>query len=63
VRDVFRVAQFRLGLMLTEDDPAFANWDQDETAVSKNYARLVTVRRSALNISAETLRVRTFEGA
>jgi hypothetical protein len=37
VRDVFRVAQFRLGLMLTQDDPAFGNWDQDETAVRDNY--------------------------
>jgi hypothetical protein len=37
VRDVFRLAQFRLGLMLSEDDPAFPNWDQDETAVSNNY--------------------------
>jgi hypothetical protein len=37
VRDVFRLAQFRLGLMLTEDDPAFPNWDQNETAVSDNY--------------------------
>jgi hypothetical protein len=38
VRDVFRLAQFRLGLMLIEDDPAFANWDQNGTAVSNNYS-------------------------
>src|SRR5436305_11321551 len=37
VRDIFRVAQFRLGLMLTEDDPSFPNWNQDETEVSNNY--------------------------
>ncbi len=24
--------------MLTEDDPQFANWDQDETAIADNYA-------------------------
>ena len=27
----------RLGLMLDEDDPQFANWDQDETAVAERY--------------------------
>jgi hypothetical protein len=37
VRDVFRVFHVRLGLMLTEDDPLFPNWDQDETAVSDRY--------------------------
>jgi hypothetical protein len=25
-------------LMLTEDDPLFDNWDQDETAVSEHYS-------------------------
>lgn len=37
VRDVFRIYTVRLGLMLTEDDPAYPNWDQDETAVSSRY--------------------------
>jgi hypothetical protein len=37
VRDVFRLFHVRLGLMLTEDDPLFPNWDQDETAVSDRY--------------------------
>ena len=37
VRDVFRIYDYRLGLMLTEDDPLFPNWDQDETAVSDRY--------------------------
>jgi hypothetical protein len=37
VRDVFRMYDFRLELMLTEDDPLFPNWDQDETAVSDRY--------------------------
>ena len=27
----------RLALMLDEDDPLFANWDQDETAVAERY--------------------------
>jgi len=34
VRDVFRLYDYRLGLMLAEGDPQFPNWDQDETAVS-----------------------------
>jgi len=38
VRDVFRLYDYRLGLMLTEDDPLFANWDQDVTAVEDAYA-------------------------
>lgn len=37
VRDVFRLFDVRLGLMLTEDDPLFANWDQAETAVAERY--------------------------
>jgi len=38
IRDVFRVFDRRLGLMLTEDDPLFDNWDQDATAVADHYA-------------------------
>ena len=37
VRDVFRLFDTRLHLMLDEDDPRFANWDQDETAVADRY--------------------------
>ena len=36
-RDVFRLYDYRLGLMLGEDDPAFPNWDQDVTAVEEKY--------------------------
>ena len=38
VRDVCRVFTGRLHRMLTEDDPAFENWDQDATAVADEYA-------------------------
>ena len=38
VRDVHRVFADRLRLMLTEDGPRFANWDQDETALAERYA-------------------------
>ena len=38
VRDVHRLFAERLGLMLDQDDPRFANWDQDATAVEQRYS-------------------------
>jgi hypothetical protein len=38
VRDVHVLYLHRLDRMLTEDDPAYANWDQDATAVERDYA-------------------------
>ncbi|NQX36729.1 DinB family protein [Herbiconiux sp. VKM Ac-2851] len=38
VRDVFRVFDGRLALMLEQDEPDFANWDQDATAIEERYA-------------------------
>src|ERR1700739_173973 len=37
VRDVLKLYDYRLSLMLTEDDPLYPNWDQDETAVADRY--------------------------
>ncbi len=37
VRDVFELFDHRLELMLAEDAPQFANWDQDQTAVDSRY--------------------------
>ncbi len=37
IRDVFRLYDERLALMLTEDDPDFPNWDQDVTAIEDRY--------------------------
>lgn len=37
VRDVYRVFDDRLTLMLTTDDAVFENWDQDAAAVAGNY--------------------------
>jgi len=37
VRDCNRVYAERLRLMLTEDDPRFPNWDQDEAAIAERY--------------------------
>lgn len=38
VRDVYRVFDERLALMLAETDPPFANWDQDAAAAAGRYA-------------------------
>lgn len=37
IRDVHRIFNERVRLMLTEDDPRFPNWDQDETAIADDY--------------------------
>jgi hypothetical protein len=37
VRDVYRLYEFRLRLMLDQDDPEFPNWDQDQSAVDDRY--------------------------
>jgi hypothetical protein len=37
VRDVFRLFDQRLHLMLDDDDPTFPNWDQDATAIADRY--------------------------
>lgn len=38
VRDVYRLFDARLALMLVKDDPTFENWNQDETALEADYA-------------------------
>ncbi|MFN0028098.1 MAG: DinB family protein [Acidimicrobiales bacterium] len=37
VRDVYRLADERLGLLIHEENPLFANWDQDRTAIEDGY--------------------------
>ncbi|GAB2685134.1 DinB family protein [Thalassiella azotivora] len=46
VRDVYRVFDDRLALVLAEDDPEFANWDQDATAAASDYDRQEPARVS-----------------
>jgi hypothetical protein len=62
VRDVFRLFDDRLRLMLDQDDARFANWDQDETAIADRYAEQdpETVLRD-LQTAAEVLAAR-FDG-
>jgi hypothetical protein len=50
VRDVHRIFATRLQLMLTEDDPAFENWDQDRTAEEDRYGE-----QDPAQVSAELL--------
>ena len=57
VRDVLRLYDQRLELMLSQDDPLFPNWDQDETAVADRYAEqdpaevAAALRQAALAIA------------
>jgi len=36
-RDVCRIFRLRVALMLEQDNPVFANWDQDATALQERY--------------------------
>lgn len=59
VRDVFRIMDTRLGLMLDSHDPAFENWDQDATAVEDDYrAQDPAAVAAELKAAAETFAVR-----
>jgi hypothetical protein len=56
VRDVLRIYDYRLNLMLTTDDPHYPNWDQNETAVAERYGEQETaVVDGELATAAETL--------
>ncbi|TLM83811.1 DinB family protein [Pseudarthrobacter sp. NamE5] len=52
VRDVFSLFDQRLNLMLASDDARFDNWDQDQTAIDKDYAAADPAEVSA-EITAE----------
>ncbi|MDF1605530.1 DinB family protein [Nocardioides sp. YIM 152315] len=41
VRDVHRIFDVRVAMMLDEVDPRFPNWDQDEAAVEEGYGEQV----------------------
>ena len=61
VRDVFRLYDERLHLMLDQDDPQFANWDQDVTALEDRYGEQdPAVVNGELQEAAEAL-ARSFE--
>lgn len=59
VRDVFRIMDARLALMLEGDGPEFENWDQDATAVEDDYAAQdPSVVASELTSAAEVFAAR-----
>ncbi|SEC07965.1 methyltransferase type 12 [Arthrobacter woluwensis] len=61
VRDVLELFRERLHLMLGRDGVEFANWDQDATAVAKEY-RQESPRRVAHQVAEETeLTARAFD--
>jgi hypothetical protein len=56
VRDVLRLYDYRLTLMLAQDDPLYPNWDQDETAVADRYGEQdPAVVAAGLAAAAETI--------
>lgn len=56
VRDVCGVMGARLQQLLTEDDPEFANWDQDQAAIDGDYAGLEPEHVAAeLDLAAASL--------
>lgn len=58
VRDVYELFLYRLNLMLEQDAPEFANWDQDATAVAERYAEQDPARvAEELGTAAEWLSV------
>jgi hypothetical protein len=62
VRDVHQIFEHRVQLMLTEDDPLFPNWDQDETAIVDDYASQVPVTVAGELLAAATTVADTYAG-
>ena len=54
VRDVHRVFAGRVRLMLSEHDPLFANWDQDEAAEAGRYGDLEPAEVATELVAAAT---------
>jgi hypothetical protein len=59
VRDVHRIFNHRVRLMLNENEPQFPNWDQDETAIADDYtsqdpATVATELFDAASVVADT---------
>ncbi|NII51742.1 DinB family protein [Frigoribacterium endophyticum] len=61
VRDVFRVFDERLALMLREEAPAFANWDQDATALADRYSEQQPAAVAAELVAAAEVVAARFE--
>jgi hypothetical protein len=62
VRDVHRLFAERVALMLEQDDPTFANWDQDATAVAESYGEQDPTRVAGELVAAAEEAARAYEG-
>jgi hypothetical protein len=62
VRDVFRLFDQRLEMMLTLDDPPFPNWDQDETAVADRYREQEPAKVAAELLESAQIIANRFQG-
>ena len=60
--DVFRLYDYRLHLMLGQDDPYYPNWDQDETAVTDRYREQDPAAVSAELVEAQRRLSASFAG-
>jgi hypothetical protein len=61
VRDVFALYDQRLALMLTEDDPLYPNWDQDEAADAEHYLQQDAATVSSQLVDAAAALAAAFE--
>lgn len=62
VRDVYRICDERLRRMLEEDDPLYANWDQDATAIEDDYAAQEPTEVGAEMVAAAERLAARFDG-
>jgi hypothetical protein len=62
VRDVYRICDGRLALMLAEDNPTFPNWDQDETAEADSYRTQNPARVAVELLEAAAVVADRFDG-
>ena len=62
VRDVFRLYDERLAMMIETDDPSYPNWDQDAAAVEQRYGEQDPERVGTELSAAATSLAESFDG-
>lgn len=62
IRDVHRIFNHRVRLMLDEDVPLFPNWDQDETALADDYGSQDPAMVATDLYAAATVVANTYDG-
>jgi hypothetical protein len=62
VRDVYRLYERRLRLMLDTDDPLYPNWDQDETAITDRYGEQDPIVVAEELMAAAAVLAASFDG-